>query len=151
MCVCVFGCILLLLFCFWETQEHRLDLTSRWHPQVKLIDRGPAGVLQLALHWVWTQDLFWDLKVPKWAIPATHHWCVNYNVFILGYFLPLNCQLAVRFSLVPVRGPGPFGERYLFCSNLFSSCLLMTVVVSLSKIQISKPKFVAIQEKLFFY
>ncbi len=143
--------LLFCFFCFWETQEQILDLTSHWHPQVKLIDRGPAGVLQLALHWVWTRDLFWDLKVPNWATLATHHWCGNFIMFILGYFMALNCQLAVSFSLVPVRGAGPFGERYLFCSNLFSSCLLMTVVVSLSKIQISKPKSVAIQEELFFY
>jgi len=33
--------------------NRRSNLRSRWQPQVKLIDRGPAGV-SLAPHWVLT-------------------------------------------------------------------------------------------------
>lgn len=87
-CVCFWmhSSSFLFFFCCWETQEQRLDLTSPLAiPNSSSFDRGPAGEFyQLAFHWVWTQDLFCFLEVPKWAIPVTHHWCVNLILLIFA-------------------------------------------------------------------
>jgi hypothetical protein len=56
---------------FFGKHNMKLNLTTYWHPQVKLIGRGPAGVSSLH-HWVWTRT-FCCPGVPKGAIPMSHH------------------------------------------------------------------------------
>jgi hypothetical protein len=45
--------------CFWWKHNSRPNQTSHWHPQVKLIGRGPTGV-SIANHWVWNPRPFCD-------------------------------------------------------------------------------------------
>jgi len=82
----IFGFLFFLL-----KHNSRLDLPNRWHPQVKLIGRGPAGV-QPTLHGVWTQDLFWvpgsQNGLHQWAIAPRQwslFWVYMWMTEILGH------------------------------------------------------------------
>ncbi len=65
---------------FWETQQHRLDPTSRWHPQVKLNGKG-GQEFQLQTNW-FEPKIFFRSTGPKQSGSTTkHHPGVKYLHF----------------------------------------------------------------------
>ncbi len=68
-----------IIILFWSVTADP-NLTSRWHPQVKLIDRGPAGAPPaLDGFEVWTQDLFNNIIAEVFLFPFILKWACGLN------------------------------------------------------------------------
>jgi hypothetical protein len=107
-----------------------------WHPQVKLIDRGPAGVSP-AHHWAWTQDFFdWGPRVPEW----TYQWAITPGVIdilalcllllfsiLFDMLVPLIFQL-LFFSSLLLRPPPPLPHTHTPNVIRESTCLHTSLV-----------------------